>query len=323
MSTNLLSIQDVPLKRFAWLTAVAEAGSYGEAARRSGVAPSTVQRQLRHLERELGLKLAVRTERGAPTTLTPAGRALARRAKNLLESGEELLSTVDRHRNATGEAVRLGGYPAHVQTVLAAVLRELRDQGVEAVLSGVTDSARTSWGRELVTAVEDGTVDLAIAPPRPKDSTVDARWFYSWELMAMDPAPDGARDPIPLKALAELPLVTSPADHRSHGLIEAAAEKETLRLQIVETNSSSEAVVALARALGAVAVLPADSFLSLGIGGVRPITTDAGDRLADDYYVYWRADASPDVLAAVSLTRELIRSVQSHGLITQRPGREE
>ncbi|WP_211565811.1 LysR family transcriptional regulator [Micromonospora halophytica] len=62
--------------------ALAEAGSLTGAAHELGMTHQALSRQLRELERRLGVSLATRT--GRSTVLTPAGQLLAQRATRIL-----------------------------------------------------------------------------------------------------------------------------------------------------------------------------------------------------------------------------------------------
>jgi DNA-binding transcriptional LysR family regulator len=69
------------------LTAVADAGSISEAARRLGVPKSVVSERLGELERELGGRLAQRTTR--KMSLTEDGRAFLPRARRILQEAQD------------------------------------------------------------------------------------------------------------------------------------------------------------------------------------------------------------------------------------------
>ena len=68
-------------------TAVADAGSISEAARRLGVPKSVVSERLSELERELGGRLAQRTTR--KMSLTEDGHAFLPRARRILQEAQD------------------------------------------------------------------------------------------------------------------------------------------------------------------------------------------------------------------------------------------
>jgi DNA-binding transcriptional LysR family regulator len=75
------------LEGLAAFTAVADAGSISEAARRLGVPKSVVSERLSELERELGGRLAQRTTRRM--SLTEDGHAFLPRARRILQEAQD------------------------------------------------------------------------------------------------------------------------------------------------------------------------------------------------------------------------------------------
>ncbi|MCA1225593.1 LysR family transcriptional regulator [Saccharopolyspora sp. 6M] len=90
---------DVELRQLRCLVAIADAGTFTDAAIELGVSQAAVSRTLRSLERALGVRLLDRTSRSCvPTT---AGARVLARARHLLAEAEELV------REATGGHARL------------------------------------------------------------------------------------------------------------------------------------------------------------------------------------------------------------------------
>ena len=80
------------LEHLRMFLAVAECGSFTEAAKRLFVSHSTTSRAVSALERELGAELFRRHSRSV--ILTPAGEVLSERAKALLNEAEALVEAV-------------------------------------------------------------------------------------------------------------------------------------------------------------------------------------------------------------------------------------
>ncbi|HEV8497858.1 MAG TPA: LysR family transcriptional regulator [Gemmatimonadaceae bacterium] len=80
------------LRHLRYLVAVTEAGSFVGAAARVRVAQPALSRQIRDLERELGVDLFERDARGAE--LTPAGQATVDAARRILSSAEAAFAQV-------------------------------------------------------------------------------------------------------------------------------------------------------------------------------------------------------------------------------------
>jgi DNA-binding transcriptional LysR family regulator len=93
------------LEGLAAFTAVADAGSISEAARRLGVPKSVVSERLAELERELGGRLAQRTTR--KMSLTEDGHAFLPRARRILQEAQDGRDEVAERRGELTGPLRL------------------------------------------------------------------------------------------------------------------------------------------------------------------------------------------------------------------------
>ncbi len=98
-------------------TAVAEAGSMAEAARRESISVSALHERMKLLEERAGVPLMARTVRG--TKVTAAGAVVLSRAKGVLHQAERLPgrgrepeAPRDGHDQAPGELERADQLPA-------------------------------------------------------------------------------------------------------------------------------------------------------------------------------------------------------------------
>lgn len=99
---------------------VAEAGSFSAAARRHGLTPSAVSRQVARLERTLGVALLRRTTR--QLHLTDAGREVLDRGRALVAAAQATLRVAEGHVDAPRGLVRLSAPKAFARHVLHAPL---------------------------------------------------------------------------------------------------------------------------------------------------------------------------------------------------------
>src|SRR5437870_8103471 len=88
------------LRHLRYFVAVAEQGSFLRAGRRLRVAQTALSKQIRDLEREVGVKLFERLPRGA--RVTPAGEHFLRDARNTLESAMRAVATARRADSGSG-----------------------------------------------------------------------------------------------------------------------------------------------------------------------------------------------------------------------------
>jgi DNA-binding transcriptional LysR family regulator len=145
----------VEFRQLEAFVAVATELHFGRAAESLHMSQPTLSELIRRLEREMGTPLLTRTTRRV--ALTGAGSELLDRAQAIVR---DVVSATDAVRRvATGEVgtVRLGIVP-NVEPVLAphiadALLRHAPD---------LTLDVRRMWPPDLLAAVTDGTVDVAI-----------------------------------------------------------------------------------------------------------------------------------------------------------------
>lgn len=95
---------------------VAEAGSFSAAARRHGLTPSAVSRQVARLEKALGVALLRRTTR--QLHLTEAGREVLERGRALVAAAQATLRVAEGHVGGPRGLVRLSAPKAFARHVL-------------------------------------------------------------------------------------------------------------------------------------------------------------------------------------------------------------
>ncbi|MEU9387592.1 LysR substrate-binding domain-containing protein [Streptomyces sp. NPDC048279] len=125
MPDSLVPPVDLELRLVRYFTVVAEELHFGRAADALRLAQPSLSRQIRRLERELGVRLLDRTPRG--TRLTEAGETFLPQAKELLRSAARAAASA---RSAAAQGPFTVGYTTH-QIVTPAV-REIRHRHPEA-----------------------------------------------------------------------------------------------------------------------------------------------------------------------------------------------
>ncbi|KOV60723.1 LysR family transcriptional regulator [Streptomyces sp. MMG1121] len=141
------------------LRQVAESGSFTAAASRLGYTQSAVSRQAAALERSAGAVLFERRPYGV--RLTPAGLALLRHARTILDSVAEA------ERDLTGaapqsELVRAGVFLSAGAVILPTALTRLA-----AASPQVTVTTREGTTPGLIRALRAGSIDIAVLTSRP------------------------------------------------------------------------------------------------------------------------------------------------------------
>jgi DNA-binding transcriptional LysR family regulator len=108
------------VRRLRVLREVAARGSIAAAADALAFTPSALSQQLSKLEREAGVALLERGPRSVK--LTPAGRALAQRADEILEQLAAAEAELDAFRPAGTAPVRLAAFPSAAATIVPPAL---------------------------------------------------------------------------------------------------------------------------------------------------------------------------------------------------------
>ena len=137
-------------RRLLTFRAVARAGSFSAAARELSLTQPAVSQQVAALERELGARLLQRGHGGL--TLTDAGAVALEHADALAER----LALADSQLAELGDdrgALRVGGFPSALATLVPAAIASVVPQRVEAVEGTV---------EELAAGVADGSLHVAV-----------------------------------------------------------------------------------------------------------------------------------------------------------------
>ena len=103
------------LRTIGYFVAVADAGSVSAATHLTHVTQPSLSRQLRQLEKELGLELF--TRRDGRLVLTPAGAQFLPAARELLGRADAALLADGLHPSAEGYAILGERFAAHARAI--------------------------------------------------------------------------------------------------------------------------------------------------------------------------------------------------------------
>ncbi|MBS2029872.1 MAG: LysR family transcriptional regulator [Deltaproteobacteria bacterium] len=231
--------------------AVAGRRQLTSAARQLGVSQPTLSRQVQALEKELGVRLLVRTPRGV--VLTDAGERFLAHAREGLEALRAGATELHELANQPRGPVALGTLPTVGAYLMPALLQAFLKRYPDVHLrleEGLAD--------ELEEKVADGDLDLAIVnlPFRRADLVVQKLWEEKFALVA----PRGhkltqSKRPVSLAAVAREPLVVVTGTVATLAL-RAAAEAQGIAPRIAMEVDHPESLRRMVeRGLG-VALLP-------------------------------------------------------------------
>jgi LysR family nitrogen assimilation transcriptional regulator len=225
------------LRTLRYFVAVAELNSVSQAALKIHVAQPALSRQIRRLERELGVDLLVRNRRGV--TLTDAGTVLLSRAKLMLELQQTLRDEVMQSSGTPAGRLSIGMPAALGGLLLPRTLRELirRYPRVEPyVMEGLSG--------QLTEALASAKIDVAVMNNAPASEHVDVEPFLiSRMFLVMPPTykfPGKSARRATLAEIARLPLLLANSSNTLRQTIDAAFSNAGLQLRpIVEVDSLS------------------------------------------------------------------------------------
>ncbi len=236
------------------VVAVAEAGTFTAAADALGLSQPSVSQAVRLLERELGTPLFDRDAAGA--RLTEAGRALLGPARQALHDRGLARAAVEEVAGLVAGTIELGCIPTVAADLVTPVVGAMRRRH-----PGVTLHISEPGEDESVAAyVRSGQWEVGFGVVPVADRRLVTVVLGEQDLVAVlsrghaaTHAPDGA---IAVTALADLPLVTAPAQTASYLQLEAAlAERGRVLRSAVET-VHRDTIVALVHAGAGAAVVP-------------------------------------------------------------------
>jgi DNA-binding transcriptional LysR family regulator len=162
------------LRELRAVLAVAELGSFRRAAAELGYTQSALSHQVSALEAALGWPLFHRPGGRAQVRLTPAGEAVCRRARRVLNEVEAVAADAEEAERGESVRLRVGVSQTSAAEIMPSALRAFRGEhpGVEVVLSETDETDDGSAGCR--DALRRGDLDLAFSRNPEPDEFVEA-----------------------------------------------------------------------------------------------------------------------------------------------------
>jgi DNA-binding transcriptional LysR family regulator len=201
----------VDLRLVAYFVAVADHGSITRAARALYIAQPSLSQAIRNLEGQLGVQLFDRA--GRTLRLTPDGAALLEDARQIMADVDNAKAKVHAVRDRAGGRLDIAALATLSVDPLPGLANELRREFPRIQLN-IFDPGGSA---AVVNAVRHGTAELGLTDLPCRSETLHSVELGSQEIALVLP-PDLAAelpDPVPLPAVAQVPLVIETADTRS------------------------------------------------------------------------------------------------------------
>ncbi|MEM6713536.1 MAG: LysR family transcriptional regulator [Cyanobacteria bacterium P01_D01_bin.6] len=196
------------------LVAIADTGTFSDAALQLDLSQSAVSHAIATLEDELGVVLLTRGRQGA--TLTPLGEAVTAEAQSMMQSLEKVGQLAQQARGLQQGTVRIAGFRSVATHILPEVIQQFRDDypGIQVKIEEYHQS------QQVEREVRQGNADIGFTylPTTPE--------FLAWELLRdrylllLSPHSDYLNGPNSWERLVQLPLILAPTDDGCRDIIE-------------------------------------------------------------------------------------------------------
>ena len=237
------------------LVHVAELGSLNKASERLHIVQPALSRQIRLLERELGVQLFERHGRGMVPT--GAGAQVVARAVRIMQEIGQIRADMARERAALSGEVVIGLSPNVAELLIVPLARRLASQHPSVKLKFAT-----AYAGSIQEWLQTGDVDLAVIYEQNKVTTIKYQPLLREPVsVIVSPVllPPGTNS-ISFRALSNWPLILPSERHSLRGIIERIASEHGVELQTRYEVDDFNAVRDLVSAGLGVALLPAAGF---------------------------------------------------------------
>ncbi len=197
------------LRQLRFLTALDDTQNFSRASEVCNVTQSTLSTGLKELEDRLGIQVAERTKHRV--LMTPLGRDLAERARNILAEVSDFEDRAHREHKAGATAIRLGTIPTVGPFLMPRAIPILRD-----ALPDTKFYLREELTGQLVEGLLDGRLDLLlIALPHPLPAQIETELLFSDGYALVTPIDHalGNRDLVGADDLVDRPLLLLEKGH--------------------------------------------------------------------------------------------------------------
>jgi LysR family hydrogen peroxide-inducible transcriptional activator len=235
---------NLTLRQLRYFEALARLGHFGLAAEACAISQPALSMQVKELEAALGVPLLDRG--GRPLRLTPAGEALAARARDILAQVDDLPDLVRAAADRPVGRLRLGVIPTVAPYLLPRIVGALT-----AAHPGLDLNLRETLTPRLLAELAEGRLDAAlVALPVSEPALVEVPLFSESFVLVRPPADAGK--PVPgLDRLREMRLLLLEEGHcfRDQALAVCGISPRASR-EILDGSSLSTLVQMVASGIG-------------------------------------------------------------------------
>lgn len=162
----------VELRHLRYFVAVAEELHFGRAARRLGIVQPALSKQIVALERELGVRLFVRSKRDVK--ITEAGQSLYSEARDILQRVEHARDSAKLTDSGALGSLAIGFIGPAMWNILPALMREHRER-----VPGMHFRLYEMTSGPMIQQVRDGILDAGFIRPFGHDEELEIKTVWS------------------------------------------------------------------------------------------------------------------------------------------------
>lgn len=228
------------LRHLRYFAAVVDAGGVSKAALRLRMTQPALGRQVRDLERELGIRLFDRI--GRRVQLSAEGEEVLRRTRTLLSDAESLIERGRALTTGTTGLLRVGSTPQTLESLLVPFMARFRRSHPGIDVHFVEDGGPRLFGH-----IERGAIHLALTAAA--DERYASRTLFPAVAMAViaQRHPLARHRTIDVAALATVPLLLLRRDFGTRLWFDAACHTRRLQPRVLLESAAPQTLVALAR----------------------------------------------------------------------------
>ncbi|MGA8597583.1 MAG: LysR family transcriptional regulator [Bryobacteraceae bacterium] len=251
---HFMSSTDLELRQIRYFVAVAEALSFGKASRALHISQPPLSRQIRNLERSLGVTLFDRSNGGV--ILTPAGSVFLRESKDILQHAQQAAILAQRAQRGQFGKLELG-----CSAYLDLALHDFLNEHLISRVPGLDVCFHCCSSAEQARFIRQGSLDAGIVRlPLPDFDQLTLESMCREPIVAMVASNHSlaARRRLSIKELAASPVVmmrrSVPA---THDCIYRLCMQESLDAEVLDASAPFSNLVDSVRSNNRVGLVPA------------------------------------------------------------------
>ncbi|WP_452602444.1 LysR substrate-binding domain-containing protein [Pontimicrobium sp. MEBiC06410] len=168
------------ITQLSYVLAVAEHQNFTKAAAKCFVTQPTLSMQIQKLEDQLDILIFDRSKK--PIELTEVGKKIVTQARNIVNESNRIQDIVDQQKGFIGGEFKLGIIPTIMPTLLPMFLKTFikKHPKVKLIIEELTTE-------EIISRINDGHLDAAIAATPLENETIKERVLYFEPFVAYIP----------------------------------------------------------------------------------------------------------------------------------------